>query len=253
MTTVQNILDFIESIAPTNLKMEWDNVGLLCGRSDQPVQTVLVALDPFAHVIEEAAELGADLLVTHHPLILQPLSSVTDQTGVGRAITALISHNISAINAHTNLDCADGGVNDVLAKLLGLRDITVIGNDHLLRTGFFESTMPDFLQHVKNALGCECLRYVDGRKPVYKVAVGGGSCGSELAEVIAAGCDTFVTADVKYNQFWDAKESGINLIDAGHFHTENPVCAVLAKKIQSQFPQIRVILSKKHSDCMKFY
>ncbi|MBE7001683.1 MAG: Nif3-like dinuclear metal center hexameric protein [Ruminococcaceae bacterium] len=253
MTTASDILHFIESIAPTDLKLEWDNVGLLCGRGDKEVRTVLVALDPFTHVAHEAAEVGADLLVTHHPLIFHPLSSVTDQTTVGRAITALISHDITAVNAHTNLDCANGGVNDVLAELLGLTDVSVIGHDHLLRAGFVDSTLPEFLQQVKNALGCNCLRFVDSGKAVHKVAVGGGACGSELADVIAAGCDTFVTADVKYNQFWDAKELGVNLIDAGHFHTENPVCAVLARKIQSQFPQIRVILSKKHNDCVKFY
>ena len=92
-----------------------------------------------------------------------------------------------------------------------------------------------------------------GGKQVQRVDEGGGSCGSELAAVAKAGCDTFVTADVKYNQFWDAQMLGINLIDAGHFHTENPVVAVLAEKIQAAFPEVKVIVSKKHTDCMKFY
>ena len=165
----------------------------------------------------------------------------------------LIANDISVVNAHTNLDCAEGGVNDVLAELLGLADISVIGSEHLLRAGRFDSSLPAFLEQVKTNLGCEGLRYVDGGKPVCWVAVGGGSCGSALPEVIAAGCDTFVTADVKYNQFWDAKEMGINLIDAGHFHTENPICAVLADKLQKAFPDVRVILSKKHTDCVNFY
>lgn len=251
MTTAADILKFIESIAPAELKAEWDNVGLLCGRADKQVKTVLVALDPFTHVCKEAADIGADLLVTHHPLILQPLSSVTDQTPVGKALMTLIANDIAAINAHTNLDCAAGGVNDTLAQTLGLSEIRPI--DSLLRMGRFESTLPEFLVQVKAKLSCDGLRYVDGRKPVRRVAVGGGSCGSELAQVIVAGCDTFVTADVKYNQFWDAKALGINLIDAGHFHTENPVCAVLAQKIRDTFPGISVLLSKKHSDCVKFY
>ncbi len=251
MTTAADILKFIESIAPTELKAEWDNVGLLCGRADKPVETALVALDPFPHVCKEAAEIGADLLVTHHPLILQPLTAVTDQTPVGSALMTLIANDITAINAHTNLDCAAGGVNDTLAQTLGLSEIAPI--DSLLRMGSFEGTLPDFLEHAKAKLNCDGLRYVDGGKPVRRVAVGGGSCGSELAQVIAAGCDTFVTADVKYNQFWDAKELGVNLIDAGHFQTENPVCAVLAQKIQNAFPGICVVLSKKHGDCVKFY
>ena len=85
------------------------------------------------------------------------------------------------------------------------------------------------------------------------VAVGGGACASEIAQVAAAGCDTFVTADVKYNQFWDAKNLGINLIDAGHFHTENPVCTVLAAKLQAAFPEICVVISQNHTDCADFY
>lgn len=253
MTTVQDILHYLETLAPTDLKMEWDNVGLLCGRSDKQVRTVLVALDPFTHVCEEAVEVGADLLLTHHPLIFQPLNSVSDQTATGRAIMTLIANDISAVNAHTNLDCADGGVNDTLAERLELTDVSVIGSEHLLRAGQFNSSLPAFLEHVKTKLGCEGLRYVSGGKQVCKVAVGGGSCGSELNDVIAAGCDTFVTADVKYNQFWDAKEMRINLIDAGHFHTENPVCTVLADKLQKAFPDVQVILSKKHADCVNFY
>ena len=165
----------------------------------------------------------------------------------------LVGSDITAINAHTNLDCAEGGVNDTLAERLALTDVSVIGSENLLRAGHFDSSLPAFLAHIKAKLGCEGLRYVDGGKPVSKVAVGGGSCGSALQEVIDAGCDTFVTADVKYNQFWDAKVHGINLIDAGHFQTENPVCAVLAGKLQKAFPEIRVILSKSHQDCMKFY
>ncbi len=253
MTTAKDILDFLETIAPAELKMEWDNVGLLCGRADKEVRKVLVALDPFNHVCREAVETGADLLVTHHPLIFDPLNAVTDETLVGKSVMTLIANDITAINAHTNLDCATGGVNDTLAELLGLKDIAVIGSEHLLRAGYFEGSLPAFLDHVKAKLGCEGLRYVDGGKAVQKVAVGGGSCGSALYEVIAAGCDTFVTADVKYNQFCDAKALGVNLIDAGHFPTENPVCAVLAEKLQKAFPKISVVLSKNHSDCVKFY
>ena len=253
MATVADILQFIETLAPRSMKMDWDNVGLLCGSRSTPVTKVLVALDPFEHVCQEAADWGAELIVTHHPLIFRPLPNVTDETSIGRGLMTLIKHDISAINAHTNLDCADGGVNDTLAEILGLADVSIIGSEHLLRAGNFESDLPAFLSHVKAKLGCEGLRYVDGGKPVCKVAVGGGSCGSALTEVAEAGCDTFVTADVKYNQFWDAGELGINLIDAGHFQTENPVCAVLAEKIRKAFPETEVVLSKNHYDCMKFY
>lgn len=253
MTTVSDILHFLETLAPKELKMDWDNVGLLCGSKQQPIQKILLALDPFEDVCAEAATWGAQLIVTHHPLIFAPARSVTDETAVGRCILQLCRSGISAINAHTNLDCAPGGVNDVLAQCLCLTETEPIGQERLLRAGYFSAKLPDFLEHVKSALGCPGLRYVDSGRPVHKVAVGGGSCAGMLAEVAAAGCDTFVTADVKYNQFWDARDLGIHLIDAGHFYTENPVISTLAVKISEAFPELTVKISENHQDCMKFY
>ena len=263
MTTVSDILKFIESIAPPYMKESWDNVGLLCGSGQTEVTKILVALDPFEHVCLEAAEVGAQLIVTHHPLIFHAPKAVTDETSIGRSIMFLCRHSISAINAHTNLDCAPGGVNDVLAKKLALVNVQVVdpdgtdenGNEWgLLRMGEVpEQPLDAFLNRVKTLLGCEGLRYVDGGKPVRKVAVGGGSCAGEMLDALRAGCDTFVTADVKYNQFWDARDLGINLIDAGHFATENPVVSVLAEKIAGAFPEIEVKISETHADCMKYY
>ena len=263
MTTVGDILKYIETLAPRSMKMDWDNVGLLCGRKVTPVTKILVALDPFEGVCREAAQWGAQLIVTHHPVIFQAPKAITDETSVGRSILQLCAHGISAINAHTNLDCAPGGVNDVLAKKLALVNVQVVdpegtdenGNEWgLLRMGDVpEQPLDAFLNRVKTLLGCEGLRYVDGGKPVRKVAVGGGSCAGEMLDALRAGCDTFVTADVKYNQFWDAKDLRINLIDAGHFATENPVVSVLAEKIAGAFPEIEVKISETHADCMKYY
>ena len=261
--TVQEILDYLQTLAPVHMKYEWDNVGLLCGRRTQLVQRVLVALDPFEDVCQEAAELGADLIVTHHPLIFNPARSVTDDDPVGRCILLLAANGIAAINAHTNLDCAPGGVNDVLAQTLGLEDIQVVdpmGLDDqgrpygLLRAGQVEEMeLTRFLDRVKERLHTPVLRYVDGGRPVHRVAVGGGACGDEYGAALAAGCDTLVTADVKYNQFRDAFDLGLNLIDAGHFYTENPVMEPVARKLQAQFPELEVTLSRRHTDCMKFW
>jgi len=263
MTTVNDILIFLETLAPRSMKMDWDNVGLLCGSRKTEVTKILVALDPFEGVCREAAEISAQLIVTHHPIIFQALKSVTDDTSIGRSIQLLCRENISAINAHTNLDCAPGGVNDRLAAALGLSEIEVIdpmGVDAtgaqwgLLRKGnVYPQSLSDFLSTVKATLGCEGLRYVDGGQPVRKVAVGGGACASELMDAYHAGCDTFVTSDVKYNQFWDAQDLGMNLIDAGHFYTENPITECLAEKIAAAFPEVEVKISETHRDCMKFY
>ncbi len=262
MTTVRDILDYIQIIAPASMKESWDNVGLNCGHADRPVKKILVALDPFAHVCREAKQWGADLLVTHHALIWQP-GFLTDGDAQGRNTLYLIENGIAHINAHTNLDQAPGGVNDVLAARLGLQNVAVInpaGVDDrgrpwgLIRMGeVSEQKLVDFLDTVKENLRCEGLRYMDGGKSVRRVAVGGGGCSGAMYEVAAAGCDTFVTADVKYNGFWDAKELGLSLIDAGHFHTENPVIPVLAGKIAAAFPDVEVKISETHGDCTKYY
>lgn len=262
MTTVSDILQHIDSIAPPYMKESWDNVGLNCGHSGKGVRKILVALDPFSHVCQEAVQWGADLLVTHHALIWKP-GFVTDRDEQGRNVLYLIENGIAHINAHTNLDCAPGGVNDRLAAVLGLEHIQVInpmGTDSegrewgLLRCGIVpEQPLDAFLSSVKEKLSCDGLRFVDGGKPVRKVAVGGGACASELMDALRAGCDTFVTADVKYNAFWEAKAWGLNLIDAGHFQTENPIVSVLAEQLSAAFPEIEVRISEKHRDCMKFY
>jgi len=124
----------------------------------------------------------------------------------------------------------------------------------LLRCGDVpEQSLDAFLATVKDRLHCSGLRYCDGGKKVRKVAVGGGTCGEFLYDALRAGCDTFVTADVKYNQFWDARDVGLNIIDAGHFCTENPVCYYLADKICEAFPSLEVRISDAHKDCVKYY
>lgn len=262
MTTVKDIIQCVHAIAPVYMKESWDRVGLNCGRMDAPVTKVLVALDPFDAVCKEAKDIGAQLLVTHHALLWEQ-GFLTDESAQGKNALFLIENGIAHFNAHTNLDCAPGGVNDTLAQTLGLQDIQVVspvgtdeqGRDYgLLRMGTVsKQPLSDFLNTVKTALGCQGLRYVNCGKPVNRVAVGGGACAGSLKQAALAGCDTFVTADIRYNQFWDAKELGVNLIDAGHFHTENPVCAILAAAISAKFPELTVVISKNHGDCMNFF
>lgn len=262
MTTVGDILRYIESIAPPYMKESWDRVGLNCGHMDAPVTKILVALDPFKEACQEAKEFGAELLVTHHALIWEQ-GFITDQTEQGRNTLFLIENRIAHINAHTNLDCAPGGVNDTLAQKLGLTDIkipypvgtTENGEEYgLLRMGKIkEQSLEDFLQTVKQTLGCPGLKYISAGKPVSNVCVGGGGCGGELKAAAKAGCDTFITSDLRYNMFRDAYDLGVNLIDAGHYYTENPVCSVLVEKLQAEFPQIQVKLSENHADFGKFF
>ncbi len=264
MTTAADVLQYLNTLAPPYMQEPWDNCGLLCGRKDREVRKIMVALDPFRDVIGQAIAINADLIVTHHPLIFgDGLKAVNDDTQTGRNLMTLLEHGIAAINAHTNWDQAPGGVNDCLAARLGLQNVQLIhpnGTDEsgrewgLLRRGETRrQSLEEFLPFVKEALSCDGLRYVSGGRDVCHVAVGGGSCGGELEEVFSAGCDTFITADVKYNQFRDAFDLGLNLIDAGHFHTENPSMAVLAQRLQEAFPETEVVFYRDHRDPMRFF
>lgn len=262
MVTINDVRSALFDAAPAYMKMDWDNVGLMCGHADAPVGRMMVALDASLDVLREAHESGCELVVSHHPMIFGGTKTVTDETPTGRALLYAIENKLAVISMHTNLDCAPDGVNDVLARTLGLSDVCVMqpagqdaqGRDYgLIRVGTVaETTLPAFAAQVKSALLCEGLRYADAGRSVHKVAVGGGACGSEISEVLACGCDTFVTADLKYHEFADAPYLGLNLIDAGHFQTENPVCRYLCALLTQKFASVEVILSKTHADRIHF-
>lgn len=253
--TVQTILDYLWTLAPELYKMPWDNVGFLLGRGETPVTKVLVALDADAQVAEEASALGCQLIVTHHPVIFHPLKHVNDQDPMTETVLRLLEKGLAVISMHTNLDCAPGGVNDLLAERLGLHNIEILEDGEtagLIRAGeCCPVELPDFAAFVKERLSCPGLRYVDGGKPVRRVAVGGGACTGFIALAAARGCDTFVTSDVKYHEFQEAQSRGLNLVDAGHFETENLVCARLRDSLAARFPELEVILSR-HSDLIRF-
>ena len=262
MTTVGEVYGFLQEKAPFELQEDFDNAGFLVGREGAQVSKILVALDITEQVVEEAAEQGAQLIVAHHPVIFGGVRSITDRTVTGRVLLSLAGHGIAAICAHTNLDAVECGVNDALAFRLGLTDIEQLkqeGVDEqgraygIGRVGFVtEQPLYDFAMGVKRLLGSNGLRLVDGGKPVYKVAVGGGACAGMLEDVLAKGCDTFVTSDVKYNHFLDAKAQGLNLIDAGHFPTEDVVCPVLQDWLTERFPQVSVSISKRHHEVFSY-
>ena len=253
MTTVQDIFEKLQEWAPLNLQMDFDNSGFLAGHRDREVRKVLLALDITEPVIEEAEGCGAQLLVSHHPVIFHGLKSVTDQ-GPGRKIQMLVEKGLSAVCMHTNLDIAPGGVNDVLIRLLGAEPMGPLDSDGCGRVGELPEAvpMPAFLDFCKATLNAKGLRYVDAGKPVRHLAVMGGSGGDALYFALEKGCDTYVTADIKYHTFLDAAELGINLIDADHFCTENPVIPVLAKHLGEAFPDVEFLVSRSHHQIVSF-
>lgn len=255
MTTVQNVYDYMQQLAPEELKEPWDNVGLLVGRSGNPVSKVLLALDITRYVIEEAKAIGAELIVSHHPLIWDTHRFVNDSVLQQEKILSLAEHRIAAISMHTNLDEAEDGVDDTLVEVLGLTPHEHLAEGKIGHISELSNPVPlqEFLGEVKGKLLANGLRYVDGGKPVYRIATGCGSCGDYLMDACRAGCDTFITGDVKHNVFLAAKELGMNLIDAGHFSTENPIIAKLSGKLSVRFPELTVYVSKTMTQPDEFF
>lgn len=264
MNTVRDIFNYLNKLAPVELKMSFDNVGILAGNENNSVKKCLIALDITDDVINEAIKLHADLIVSHHPLIFHELKSVVESDLVGRKLIKLIKNDISAICMHTNLDIAQGGVNDALMSALGG---TVSGflepcgedSDHnpvgCGRVGQLAESVDfqDFLAFCKSALNTNGLRYHNAGLPVKNLAVMGGSGGDCIALAKSLGCDTYVTSDIKYNGFLDAKELGINIIDADHYCTENVIVPVLFEKLSTRFPDIAFSVSKTHCQTAQFY
>ena len=256
MATVNDIFLNLNEWAPVDTKMDFDNVGHLVGFKGGNVSRVLTALDITDEVIDEAVEVGADLIVSHHPMFFC-LKNVVDDDIKGRKIIKLIQNNMSAICMHTNLDAAEGGVNTCLAKAVGINTPEKL-YDEPNSIGCYgeiagETEFFDYLKTVKSALNVSTLRYVYSGKPVKKVAVVGGSGGDDMMRAIELGCDTFVTADLKYHKFVDAKEYGLNLIDGDHFCTENLVVPAIKARLNEYFPEIQVIISQRHRQTVQFF
>lgn len=251
MITVHDVEQALFDWAPKELAAGWDNVGHLVGDPDAEVKKVLIALDITEKVVNEAVNIGADVIVAHHPVMncaWHPVQQIRSDDAQGRILITMIRNGISAICMHTNLDAAEGGVNDALAEKLGLSGLELLNEEKIGRIGTLKSQLPlvDFVRFVVKSLRCNGLRYIDAGKPVHRVAVGSGACSGYISQAIAAGCDTFVTSDLKYNDFLDT--AGINLVDAGHFPTENVVTPVVAAYLRKMFPELTVVHSTAH-DC----
>lgn len=265
MATVREIFDLLDRKAPFRYQMGFDNAGFLVGRGDRDVSKVLVALDITPEIIQEAAEKGCQLIVAHHPVIWGQIGQVTDETLTGRKVLTLIEKGIAAICAHTNLDAAEGGVNSELARRVGLEapaPLEVDGEDEkglpygIGRVGMLSGgpmSLGDFTRHVKKALGLEGVRVMDAGVPVSKVAVGGGACGSMLRQVQEKGCDTFLTADLKHDLYLEARDMGINLLDAGHYATETVVCPVLKEWLEEAFSGITAEVAEGQGEVFAYF
>ena len=233
--TFSDIQRCIHAFAPFDTAEDWDNVGLLVGGPATEVTGILVALDATADAVSTAVKAGANLLVTHHPVIFEPLRRLEADDLPYRLAAA----GIGLLAAHTNLDKAAGGVNDTLTELLGLTDVNPAAND-LCRIGRLPAPMEPaaFARMVAERLNTPVR--LGGNRTVSTVAVCGGS-GGDFLEEIRPLADAYLTGEVKHHQWLAANQAGLTLVEAGHYATEVPVVATLCDRLQAAFPDLPII------------
>lgn len=239
MAKVKDFYGYLNSIAPFETQEDWDNSGMLVGDMDAEVKKVAVVLDITHEEIKKAKAIGADLIISHHPVIFNPIKSVTK----GSVPYELVASSINALCCHTPLDIADGGTNDSLAKLLGI-EVTRT-EDPILRLGTVEpTTVENLAGKIAKTLNTK-VRYADAGRKIEKIAICTGA-GCSLIEA-AGEIDAFITGDASHHNFLDCIQAGITLIAAGHYETEIVVVPVLVKKLHAQFPDIEIIDIKQEN------
>lgn len=232
MLTVQQVLDFINERAPFDTQLPFDNSGLLVGHPDNEVSGIHFALDVTNHVIDEAIANGANLIVTHHPMMFSPIKRLTETNHEARLLCRLIRAGISLISAHTNLDQAVGGCNDVLAQTIGLTDIQGEG---FIRVGSLPRPMAasELAAHIGEKLGDVIRVMGDSSAVITKVGMCSGAGADEWPAAAAMGAEAFLTGEVKHHIALEAADAGIVMLEAGHHATEAPGIFALAKALQN--------------------
>ena len=241
--TVRELYEMLSDRIPEDLREEWDNDGIMCCADDlASVNRVLVTLDVTEEIVDYAIDNGFDLIVSHHPLIFKPVSAIDPENHIARKLIKLIKAGVSVISFHTRADKVRGGVNDCLARILGLLDVEVFGDDCLGRIGHLEreTSLEEFAERVKSALGIEKVMVSDAYSPVYSIALVGGDGKGYIGEAIENGADTYLSGRIGYNTMEEAAELGINLIEAGHYATEFPVTKFFSNLLLKIDPKLTV-------------
>lgn len=235
----------IDRRAPFSTALSYDNAGILYGDPKKEIRCVLVALDVTHAVIDEAEAIGADLILSHHPaLFVEKKTFSPDET-----VCRLISKGIAAVAAHTNLDAAKDGVNDVLAEKIGLKNVSVLTRDPdgIARGGTLPEacSLREFAARVKDTLNAVPMIFSDGGRQVKHVAVCGGAGGELWENLVGTEFDTLLTGEAKHHQFIESAQAGINLVVAGHFATEVPILPTLAQWMREADSSLRVVISSQ--------
>ena len=246
---VKELYEKFSERIPEELREEWDNDGIMCCTDgSQEIGRVLVTLDVTEDVVDYAIASHFDLIISHHPLVFRPLKSITEDNHISRKLIKLIGNGVSVFSFHTRADKVIGGVNDTLADLLGLCEIVPFGEGLLGRIGNFEETsdLDDFVCKVKQTIGSDMIRYSDAFNPVHRVAIVGGDGKGYIRAAIEAGADTYVSGRIGYNLMEEAPELGINLVEAGHYYTEQPITEVFRDMINEFDPSIYVEIAQSN-------
>lgn len=249
---IKDVIDLIEYAAPKELAYDWDNTGLLIKCSDR-VEKMLITLDVTLEVIKEAVESGCDMILSHHPLIFSSMKSLSFDEYPNSLVIELIRNGISLYSAHTSYDRAQGGINDMLAELLGLIDVRTVGGDgeDLMRIGELKSAVgaSELAELVKDKLGSKCVKLTDDKCcDIKRVAVIGGSGGDFALTAKQQGADALITGEAKHNHFLEAKDLGILLLVAGHYETEQIFANIIFNGLQSKLDELQLHLGLKIAD-----
>lgn len=260
MSRVNDIIYEMEKLAPTYLKEDFDNVGLMVGDRSKNVKKVLLALDCTLKVIEEGKENNVDLIITHHPLIFRKPSSITTDTLQGRKIIELIKNDISLYSSHTNLDSVEGGLNSTIVSILGFEGGTLIEtNLKDVKAGLGrvvelkeKITLEKLISNIKCKLSIDSLRVVKGANEVSKIAIINGSGQDFIGKAVAMGANCIITGDTTYHFASDYKEMGISIIDIGHFASEQIVFLKVMNNLRDKFENVEFLISKVEEDPYTF-
>ena len=246
IVTAKHILDCIDEFAPWQSAEEWDNAGLLAGSESQPVRTILCALDLNAEVLSEARQAGADLIVTHHPILFRGRKNLREDDPEGALLCALIRSGIALIAAHTNFDVAQNGVNDALANRLHLQNAesTEWGG----RIGSVDSvSLSALVKRLEGGLGDVVRFYGDPKKNIQRIAVMGGAGGDFAMQAFRLGADAFVTGEISYHKALDCQSMGMAVLEAGHRATEMPSVTAMAELLRDACARHEYIVKVKRS------
>ncbi|MBQ8288496.1 MAG: Nif3-like dinuclear metal center hexameric protein [Clostridia bacterium] len=249
--TVKDLYQVLDNRIPASLSCAWDNDGLMCSPNlSAPINRILLTLDVSEAAVDYAVANGCDLIISHHPMIFRPLSAVTEDNFTARKVLKCVQNGISVFSFHTRLDIVEGGVNDRLAELLGLADTEPFGDEEtptIGRIGYVDATtMEAFAELVKARIGVPALQTVELGREVRRVALVGGDGKDFIKPAMRAGADVYLTGTLSYNSMVDAADLGLQVIEAGHFFTEDPVLEALAQMVKVDCPEAEILTY--HSD-----